>query len=171
MKRHPIPEGWPSPSATRMVCRPGVSSCKVPAPFFARCFSMMEHWFFSSAFFRQALPPCLTLTHFLHKQQIVLLLSFSGFGRNSNRLPHLSLLSLFSSAHVDSHSPWLPAVFVPCSPSPPWAQTSLRPWEGPLRQHLHTVRFCTAGSCYKRLTSDGQAVSACLCDRHGSDVI
>lgn len=108
---------------------------------------------------------------FLHKQQIVLLLSFSGFGRNSNRLPHISLLSLFSSAHVDSHSPWLPAVFVPCSPSPPWAQTSLRPWEGPLQQHLHTVRLCTAGSCYKRLTSDGQAVSACLCDGHGSDVI
>jgi len=60
---------------------------------------------------------------------VAVLLGFSGLGRSSNRLLQPSLQLLFSSAHVDCHSPWLPAVFFPVPPSPPWAQSSLRLWQ------------------------------------------
>lgn len=92
---------------------PGESLCKVPSSFLARCFSMLEHCYFSSAFFQAASPTLPSTNTFLYKQQIVLLLSFSEFGRNSNGLLRLSLQPPFSSAHVDSHSPWLPAFFFP----------------------------------------------------------
>lgn len=35
-----------------------------PQMFLPRCSSMLEHCYFPSASFRQALPPCLTLTRF-----------------------------------------------------------------------------------------------------------
>lgn len=82
---------------------------------------------FSKRLFQAGSPALPYANTFLHKQQIVLLLSFSGFGRNGNRLLQRSLQSPFSSTHVDAHSPWLPAVCSPVLPLPPWAQPSLCP--------------------------------------------
>ena len=116
MKRRPVPEGWPSLAATRVVCRPGGELMQGASTLSRQMFLHAGALLFFKCLFQAGSSALPCSNTFLHKQQIVLLLSFSGFGRNGNRLLHLSLQSLFSSAHVDSYSPWLPAVFFPVLP-------------------------------------------------------
>lgn len=115
------PGGLDQPAA-RLVCGPGGELVRGASTPPRQMFPHTGAVLFFKRLFQAGSSPLPSTDTFLYKQQIVLLLSFSGFGRNRNRLLQPSPVTVcFCPRRLPQ--PLATCCFLPCAPFPSPATT------------------------------------------------